>query len=70
MLADLLLKVVTAHIWRASAKGFRLKHMRLHDADVSSVRNVLFLLKPIEKQFDAKSLCILYNPFTVSFCFS
>ena len=54
-------KVVAAHIWAHRTHGKGLEKFHLSRNDVSSERNGFLVLKDIEKQFDMKYLCFVYN---------
>lgn len=55
--------VIGAHIWKASTQGKYLEAFGLHSDDVWSERNGFLLYKSIEKLFDAKEVCFLYDGF-------
>lgn len=55
------------HIWpHGQAESILLHRFNLSPDDVKDPRNGLLLLTPIEKAFDHKRLCFVYNPFAVS----
>jgi hypothetical protein len=54
-------EVVAAHIWAHRTHGDGLGKFHLNRNDVSCMRNGFLVLKDIEKQFDKKYLCFVYN---------
>lgn len=59
--------VIASHIWPHAQHGNDLTKFNLTWPDCSSVRNGLLMVKCIEKRFDWKHLCIIYNSFNSSF---
>lgn len=57
-------RVIAAHLWKRSTHGDGLEYLALKKTDVHSTRNGLLLYDPIEKAFDRKELCFLYNSLT------
>ncbi|CAF4627152.1 unnamed protein product, partial [Rotaria sp. Silwood2] len=55
--------VRASHIWKAATKGVGLTAFKLNESDVNNERNGLLLYESIEKAFDYKKLCFLYDPF-------
>ncbi|CAF3498219.1 unnamed protein product [Rotaria socialis] len=55
--------VRASHIWKAATKGVGLNEFQLHESDIHNERNGLLLYESIEKAFDSKKLCFIYNPF-------
>eukprot|EP01119_Soliformovum_irregulare_P012165 TRINITY_DN3147_c0_g1_i3.p1 TRINITY_DN3147_c0_g1~~TRINITY_DN3147_c0_g1_i3.p1 ORF type:complete len:522 (-),score=57.00 TRINITY_DN3147_c0_g1_i3:61-1626(-) len=55
--------VRAAHIWMAHTGGKGLEKFGLSTNDLNHVRNGLLLCKPIEKAFDRKNVCFLWDPF-------
>jgi hypothetical protein len=56
--------VRAAHIWKAATKGVGLPEFGLKESDINNERNGLLLYESIEKAFDHKQLCFIYNPFS------
>jgi hypothetical protein len=54
-------EVAAAHIWAHRTQGEGLGKFHLGRNDVSCKRNGFLVLKDIEKQFDKKYLCFVYN---------
>ncbi len=55
-------KVTSSHIWKSETHGDGLQAFGLSPESVHSVRNILLLATNIERAFDVKQLCFLYNP--------
>jgi hypothetical protein len=55
--------VRASHIWKSSTKGIGLRKFKLKESDINNTRNGLLMYKSIEKAFDNKKLCFLYDPF-------
>jgi hypothetical protein len=55
--------VRVAHIWRLSTNGIGLAAFKLEESDVNHERNGLLLFESIEKAFDLKKICFVYDPF-------
>jgi hypothetical protein len=56
--------VRAAHIWKSATKGVGLPEFGLKESDINNERNGLLLYESIEKAFDHKQLCFIYNPFS------
>ncbi len=56
--------VRATHIWKAATKGVGLPEFGLKESDINNERNGLILHESIEKAFDHKQLCFIYNPFS------
>lgn len=59
--------VIASHIWPHAQHGNGLHKFNLNRSDCSSVRNGLLMVKCVEKKFDWKHLCIIYDSFSNSF---
>eukprot|EP01118_Nematostelium_gracile_P007276 TRINITY_DN2355_c0_g1_i2.p1 TRINITY_DN2355_c0_g1~~TRINITY_DN2355_c0_g1_i2.p1 ORF type:complete len:263 (+),score=28.66 TRINITY_DN2355_c0_g1_i2:88-876(+) len=57
-------QVIASHIIPVSSGGKCLTGFGLTEDHLFHKRNGLLLYKPIEKAFDHKDICFLYNPFT------
>lgn len=55
--------VRAAHIWKSATNGIGLPAFKLEESDVHNERNGLLLFESIEKNFDRKKLCFIYDPF-------
>lgn len=55
--------VRAVHIWKLATKGVGLPEFALKESDINNERNGLLLYESIEKAFDRKQLCFIYNPF-------
>lgn len=55
--------VRAAHIWKASTRGVGLSKFQLDESNVNNERNGLLLYESIERAFDSKQVCLLYDPF-------
>lgn len=55
--------VIGAHIWKASTLGRGMEAFGLRVPDVWSERNGILLYDGIEKKFDSKDVCFIYQPF-------
>jgi hypothetical protein len=53
--------VRASHIWKACTLGAGLEEFQLEDVDLYNERNGLLLHENIEKKFDVKEVCFLYN---------
>lgn len=58
--------VIGSHIYKASTLGVGLEDFGLKQTDLFNVRNGLLLYESIEKAFDVKELCFLYNAFSTT----
>ena len=59
--------IIASHIWKSCTHGVGLHKFGLGRDDCSSSRNGFLVLEDIEKMFDVKHLCFLYNPLTQKF---
>jgi hypothetical protein len=59
--------VIGSHIFKASTLGIGLNCFGLKPTDLYNERNGFLLYKNIEKKFDAKELCFIYNPLEMKF---
>ena len=55
--------VRASHIWKASTKGIGLTKFKLKESNLNDARNGLLMYQSIDKAFDRKKLCFLYDPF-------
>jgi len=55
-------RVKAAHIWKHATHGLGLEEFGLEASDVDSPRNGLLLSEDLEKSFDNKDICFIYNP--------
>lgn len=55
--------VRASHIWKYCIQCVGLTEFGLHYSDLNSYRNGLLMYTSIEKAFDRKELCFVYNPF-------
>ena len=53
--------IIACHIWKSSMHGDGLTKFGLERQDAISPRNGFLMLKDIERQFDRKHLCIVYD---------
>lgn len=58
--------VIGSHIYKASTYGSGLEDFGLKATDLYSERNGLLLYESIEKVFDVKEVCFLYNAFNMT----
>lgn len=59
--------VIASHIWPHAQHGDGLHKFNLTRSDSLSVRNGLLMVKSVEKSFDCKHLCIIYDSLDKSF---
>lgn len=55
-------KVIGGHIWKSCTSGVGLNNFGLIQADIHKPRNGLLLYFSIERAFDVKEICFIYNP--------
>jgi len=60
-------EVRASHIWKWSSGGKGLTMFNLEEKDVESERNGLLLVTGLERAFDTKRICFVYNPFDQKF---
>ncbi len=55
--------VRAGHIWKLATHGVGLTAFKLEEVDVDNERNGILLFESIEKAFDTKKICFIYDPF-------
>ena len=59
--------VIASRIWSHGKHGVGLAKFNLQKTDATSPRNGLLMLKDIQKQFDVKGLCFIYDAIAMKF---
>lgn len=59
--------VIASHLWPNKQHGVGLDKFNLTINDTYNARNGILMLKDIEKAFDTKRLCFIYDPFQKKF---
>jgi len=55
-------KIIAGHIWSSCTRGKGLKEFGLKESDLNEPRNGLLLAEAIEKAFDTKRVCFMWDP--------